>query len=176
MFLDLIYRKSTEKHYQFLYEIYAKAFHDYLIRKNLEDKYFCLLFFLLDLCSEKNVTHDDHFFLFPPTHVGEKAKIECMGKFGVKKNASYECVKNGTYYAQWTNFNDSECFFHDNSKSSLEELSKVSVKFNRRSISSFVQHLLVFKFDSLVIGEARGTCVFAHKGFMRVWISVFNTQ
>ena len=87
----------------------------------------CLLFFLLDLCSEKNVTHDDHFFLFPPTHVGEKAKIECMGKFGVKKNASYECVKNGTYYAQWTNFNDSECFFHDNSKSSLEELSKESL-------------------------------------------------
>lgn len=141
-----------------MHQIYAKEFHGYLIQKSLEDEYF-FLFFVLDLCSEKNVTHDNHFFLFPPTHVGETGNIECKGKFGVRRNASYECVKNGTYYAQWTNFNDSECFFHDNSKSSLEKLSKVSVKFNRRSISFFVQHLLVCKYDILVIGEARGYCI-----------------
>ena len=141
-----------------MHQIYAKEFHGYLIQKSLEDEYF-FLFFVLDLCSEKNVTHDNHFFLFPPTHVGETGNIECKGKFGVKRNASYECVKNGTYYAQWTNFNDSECFFHDNSKSSLEKLSKVSVKFNRRSISFFVPHLLVCKYDILVFGEAKGYCI-----------------
>ena len=155
-----------------MYQIYAKAFHGYLTRKSLEGEYY-FLFFLLDICSEKNVTHDDHFFLFPPTNVGEISKIECLGKFGVKRNASYECIKNGTYYAQWTNFNGSECFFHDNSKSSLEKLSKVSVKFNRRSIYSFVQHLLVCKYDSLVIGEVRDYCIYIFSNQWNIYDGAF---